>query len=61
MTEAKLMKYFESDAILYSKISMFEKIFLPDIRIQGVFNVDNRQFDKDSKELAPPDPNLLVL
>ena len=26
MTEAKLMKYFESDAILYSKISMFEKI-----------------------------------
>ena len=39
MTEAKLMKYFESYTIRYSKISMFEKKILPDIRIQGIYNV----------------------
>ena len=40
---------------------MFEKIFLPDIRIQGVFNVDNRKFEKGSKELDRRTTNPLVL
>ena len=42
MTEAKLMKYFESDAIRYSKISMFEKNFLPDFSIQEVRWLDHQ-------------------
>ena len=42
MTEAKLMKYFESDAIRYSKISMFEKNFLPDFSIQEVGWLDHQ-------------------